>query len=283
MRSSPEGHARVALAGCVLLASALSACGSDSSSTGEPLTCGSDANLTYENFGQPFFLSWCSGCHGADLRENERAGAPPQLNFDELETIRTHSERILDRAVTHTTMPPAGGPPEDERRRLGEWLACGAPGRPQSFQPAPSVPVWNAPTGTCSNPREPLPDALLPRCSRATYDCIAACMGRADGEACRTACLVADTTPPAAIQGFPVSCATCTILQLFACGERNGCHDPLADALCCSERLCPAGSPENCTDQRCPGENRALGLCLGYAAESCLSYTSGDMGRCFAR
>ncbi|HMJ12187.1 MAG TPA: hypothetical protein VK524_12270, partial [Polyangiaceae bacterium] len=247
----------------------------------DPATCSSGSELTYENFGQPFFLSWCSGCHAEDLTESERAGAPPSLNFDELSTIRGHNERIVERAVTHKTMPPAGGPPEDERQRLGEWLACGAPGKARSFEPAPSVPVFNAPTGSCSSARQPLPDALLPRCSRATYDCLAACSGES-AEACRNACLAADTTPPGLIEGFPVTCATCTLLQLFACGEEAGCHDPLADALCCSERACPAGSAENCTEQRCPGENRSLGLCLGYVAESCLSYASGAMARCFA-
>lgn len=283
MRSSPDRRAPPAAWKALVLLTA-AACGSESARSGEaPQTCGSDANLTYESFGQPFFLSWCSGCHGADLGENERAGAPPNLNFDDLSAIRAHSERIRERAVTHQTMPPAGGPPEDERRRLGEWLACGAPGEPQSFQPAPSVPVWNAPAGTCGDPREPLPDALLPRCSRATYDCVAACLARADVEACRNACLVADTTPPAMLQGFLVTCATCTLLQLFACGDQNGCHDPLADALCCNERACPPGSPDGCAEQRCPSENRALGLCLGYAAESCLSYTSGELARCFAR
>jgi mono/diheme cytochrome c family protein len=283
MRWSPERQSAAGALSAVI-AFGLGACGLSAAPEQQAAaSCGAEANLTYENFGQPFFLSWCSGCHGADLDENERAGAPAQLNFDDLTLIRGHRTRIMDRAVRHATMPPAGGPPEEERRRLGEWLACGAPGKPQSFQPAPSVPVWSAPTGSCANPREPLPDAILPRCSRVTYDCILACTGRADGDLCRNACLAADATPPAVIQGYPVSCATCTLLQLFACGEQSGCHDPLADALCCSERACPPGSDEGCAEQRCAGENRALGLCLGYAAESCLGYTSGEMARCFER
>ena len=109
-----------------------------------------------------------------------------------------------------------------------------------------------------------------------------ACGGAEDPDSCSDAC-----RPPIPrrrqLCGYPVDCSTCRALQLLACGERSGCHDPIAAALCCNDRECPPGSPDDCGDTRCPTEFRALGLCLGYAAEECLSYSGAELSSCFAR
>lgn len=90
--------------------------------------CPEDSPLTAENFGGPFMLSHCTGCHHSSLPAAERAGAPAGIDFDKLGDVRKHAERIWARAADQNmTMPPLGGPPQDERTRLGEWLACGAP------------------------------------------------------------------------------------------------------------------------------------------------------------
>jgi hypothetical protein len=106
----------------------------DASTTGEAWAslderpCPDDSALSSENFGGPFLLTHCTGCHHSSLGEAERAGAPVGVDFDSLDDVRARADRIWARAADHnTSMPPAGGPAPDERVRLGEWLACGAP------------------------------------------------------------------------------------------------------------------------------------------------------------
>ncbi len=83
--------------------------------------------LDYQNFGKPFALDWCRGCHSSVVPANMRQKAPMGVNFDTLDDVRHWSERIALRASgTQPTMPPAGGPSEEERTLLVEWLGCGA-------------------------------------------------------------------------------------------------------------------------------------------------------------
>ncbi len=90
--------------------------------------CPEDSELTFESFGGPFLISWCNGCHASGMPEAERQGAPLGIDFDDIDRIRAQAERIWARSGDHNfTMPPAGGPEDDERALLGEWLACGAP------------------------------------------------------------------------------------------------------------------------------------------------------------
>ncbi|MEM6989886.1 MAG: hypothetical protein AAF721_05300 [Myxococcota bacterium] len=90
--------------------------------------CPPDHNLTATNFGLPFLLTWCAGCHSSQLSEDERAGAPPGVDLDTIEGAHEQLLRIYDRSVDDdATMPPAGGPTAEERALLADWLACGAP------------------------------------------------------------------------------------------------------------------------------------------------------------
>lgn len=95
--------------------------------------CPSEQTLTYENFGRPFLETYCTRCHGMNPPDGSRHGAPVGLDWDVLELVREHAERI-DRlaaagpSATNTTMPPSEPRPSvAERRQLGEWLVCGAP------------------------------------------------------------------------------------------------------------------------------------------------------------
>lgn len=104
-------------------AAGLAACGSGlGDSTGS--TCPSDSTLTYGNFGQSFMETNCLGCHSAHGKESPK--------FDTIEEIRASSSDI-DRAAAagpnavNTYMPEGASVAEAERRKLGEWLACGAP------------------------------------------------------------------------------------------------------------------------------------------------------------
>lgn len=90
--------------------------------------CPEDSFLTYENFGWPHMLTFCTGCHSAGLPADMRQGAPIEVNFADIEDVRAQAERIWVRAGDHNaSMPPVGPADEEERRLLGEWLACGAP------------------------------------------------------------------------------------------------------------------------------------------------------------
>jgi hypothetical protein len=95
--------------------------------------CPSSSTLTYENFGIPFFTSYCTKCHSENPLDGTRRGAPRGLNWDNLESIRAYSEAIDSMAAAgpdavNSMMPPEMPfPSNGERRDLGEWLVCGAP------------------------------------------------------------------------------------------------------------------------------------------------------------
>ncbi len=83
-------------------------------------------DLTYETFADGFVRNNCRGCHSAELTGDARHDAPRRMNFDSLEDIREHEDRILARATgSEADMPPAGGPSHAERALFQEWLLCG--------------------------------------------------------------------------------------------------------------------------------------------------------------
>lgn len=82
--------------------------------------------------GQPFVLTWCTGCHSAGRVGTDRYGAPDGVDLDTLADAVAWQDRILAR-IGDGTMPPGGGPPAAERERLAVWLACGAPGSDSSL------------------------------------------------------------------------------------------------------------------------------------------------------
>ena len=90
--------------------------------------CPDDSALTWENFGGPYVLTYCSGCHHSGLPAGMRQDAPVEIDLESVALVREHAERVWARAADqNATMPPAGAPGPDERALLGEWLACGAP------------------------------------------------------------------------------------------------------------------------------------------------------------
>ena len=95
--------------------------------------CPTTQTLTYANFGQAFFSTYCQSCHASTVTGAARNGAPDDHVFDQVEDIRLNTEHIDELAAggpaaVNLVMPPAAPrPTEAERRQLGEWLACGAP------------------------------------------------------------------------------------------------------------------------------------------------------------
>ena len=132
----------------------------------------------------------------------------------------------------------------------------------------------------CAMTRDPLPAAFLPRCAASTRECIDACADAADTDACRSACIASDTTPPESMYGL--ACDSCIYLQLFACIDAAGCHDGVAAVFCCLADKCPEGSPEGCSERECGAELMAAFTCGYYAKMECLELTAELAGQCFA-
>jgi uncharacterized membrane protein len=92
--------------------------------------CPPDSDLDYVTFGREFMIDYCTSCHSSDLTGVARNGAPEGYDFDTLEGILAEMAEIDEWAAAgpaaiNTAMPPSAPiPTEDERRQLGEWLAC---------------------------------------------------------------------------------------------------------------------------------------------------------------
>lgn len=109
---------------------------SSEGSSGEPTSwpsfdereCPDDSILTWENFGGPYVLSYCTTCHHSGLPADQRQLAPVGINLENVELVRMQADRVwLRGADQNATMPPVGALAADDRALLGEWLACGAP------------------------------------------------------------------------------------------------------------------------------------------------------------
>lgn len=115
----------IALSAAVLLALAPS-CKPETSIDDYPCPEGG-TKLTYDSFGAAFIAENCQTCHGQ--ASGDRKGAPSDYDFGSLDGVRQWKRRIFVRAAAdNVTMPPGpDDPPEADRERLAEWLACGAP------------------------------------------------------------------------------------------------------------------------------------------------------------
>lgn len=239
--------------------------------------CPDGSPLTYQSFGAPFFESYCTGCHSSKVTGDKRQKAPPGVDFDTLAGIRAHAARIYARAGDgSTTMPPAGGPTADSRKLLGDWLACGAPGDDVPIT-AKSLPAKGTIPAECDGHPTPLPAAMLPRCSAATWDCLSKCDILDFG--CPGRCVTADTTPAEPTYG--ITCASCIDYEQYVCSDQNGCHDVNAELECCRRAKCLNSTDPNCLSKQCPSEAYAYGYCLGSVTPTCSSVIDGPARGCF--
>lgn len=110
----------------VIVVLALGACKKEETIDDYPCPPGG-TTLTYQDFGASFMANNCQTCHGQ--ADGDRNGAPDDFDFATLDAVRAHKDRIFARAAAdNTTMPPGpDDPPQADRDKLAEWLACGAP------------------------------------------------------------------------------------------------------------------------------------------------------------
>jgi mono/diheme cytochrome c family protein len=120
MRAFVVGYSSFVLLGWL----ALSGCGGNGPGNATGSTCPTDSSLSYASFGQAFLQSQCLACHASS--------GPASPKLDSVTAIRANASNI-DRSAAagpsgiNTYMPEGGSLDEAERRKLGEWLACGAP------------------------------------------------------------------------------------------------------------------------------------------------------------
>lgn len=93
----------------------------------EEAKCAEGTDLTWENFGETFMIRFCNRCHTASAVD--RHGAPEGFDFEDVAAVRKHAAHIYDRSAgENASMPPGpDDPPIEERDKLAEWIACGAP------------------------------------------------------------------------------------------------------------------------------------------------------------
>jgi uncharacterized membrane protein len=107
-------------------------CGETAEGVDPGAKCTNVQAVSYEKFVQPFMSRYCLRCHSSDLPASKRNGAPLDHNFDTEQGILDEAQHVALTAAggpdaINTTMPPSGAKPSDEeRRKLGEWLACHA-------------------------------------------------------------------------------------------------------------------------------------------------------------
>jgi|GEM_PF-1058296 len=103
-----------------------------------PAHCASP--LSWANTGEPYLLTYCSGCHTSTVAEDFRYGAPPELVLDSADDVFAHSVRIQAR-IEDGTMPPTGGPSADENACFLAWLGQGARGLGDALPAGPGSPT----------------------------------------------------------------------------------------------------------------------------------------------
>lgn len=101
---------------------ALGACGGGGSRIESRPCPPSGTSLSYASFGKEFIDRWCIRCHGSGSDESHVTLATPS-------DIQTHRAIVFRQAADDNESMPIGpdGPSAEERHKLGEWLACGAP------------------------------------------------------------------------------------------------------------------------------------------------------------
>jgi len=98
------------------------ACGQNSLGDATGSSCPSHSTLSYESFGKAFFDTNCNSCHGQTQSPSFGTQAEIQANAAEIDRAAASGPD-----ATNTYMPDDGDVSDSDRKKLGEWLACGAP------------------------------------------------------------------------------------------------------------------------------------------------------------
>ena len=89
----------------------------------EMTQCADDYELTWDNFGHGFFLTYCTSCHSAD--SPNRFDAPEGIDFDTEDQVRAWRNVLQTVVVEEQTMPLGGGVYDEDLYLFEVYLACG--------------------------------------------------------------------------------------------------------------------------------------------------------------
>ena len=94
---------------------------SDSGSTGEE-GCETPYGVSWDNWGDGFFLTYCRSCHSETTAD--RNEAPEGVDFEDEDDLVNWAPRIRVRVLEDMTMPVGGGVYEDDLVLLEALLTC---------------------------------------------------------------------------------------------------------------------------------------------------------------
>ena len=117
---------------CLVVLIALAACTGPAIGKDTASTCPATDPPTYASFGMMFMQTYCLDCHSQVKVGDDRQGAPVTIDFDTRSLVRMNTSDIDKQAAfgprAHNRLMPNGGhepvPTDDERVRLGEYIAC---------------------------------------------------------------------------------------------------------------------------------------------------------------
>jgi uncharacterized membrane protein len=97
-------------------------CSSTKSDSAASVNCSvKDENMvTWENWAQGFFMTWCQACHSATA--TDRHGAPSGIDFDTETEVMAWKERIVVRVLDQQTMPLGGGLSTEDLELLEQYF-----------------------------------------------------------------------------------------------------------------------------------------------------------------
>jgi uncharacterized membrane protein len=102
---------------------ALAGCGGEEDGLGECPPSSSAA----EAAGHDVVIGKCQVCHSSQVSGTSRLGAPEDLNFDNLETVRAEAGEMYDEALSGSMPPDQGAKVTGaDLENMRVWLACGA-------------------------------------------------------------------------------------------------------------------------------------------------------------
>ena len=98
------------------------ACTGPADSAAPPAACADAPQVSWDDWGHGFFLTYCGACHSA--RAANRNGAPADVNFDSEAEVAAWKDRIEVRVLEQGTMPMGGGVYPEDLDLLKVMLAC---------------------------------------------------------------------------------------------------------------------------------------------------------------
>ena len=84
--------------------------------------CADAPDVTWQGWGEGFFLTYCDGCHASTTED--RRGAPASVTFDTWDQVREQKDTIRRVVLEEETMPVGGGVYESDLDYLDVLLAC---------------------------------------------------------------------------------------------------------------------------------------------------------------